>query len=70
MHTLSPMFTKIRKMLFYKSLCYKSNCCTFFWILAYCAAPQTFHEVGVSIYKPELFVYHYRPKNFPMKINQ
>ena len=70
MQTLSPMFTKIRKMLFYKSLFYKSNCCTFFWILAYCAAPQTFHEVGVSIYKPELFVYHYRPKNFPMKINQ
>ena len=26
----------------------------FVWILAYCAAPQTFHEVGVSIYKPEL----------------
>ena len=25
----SPIFTKIRKMLFYKSLFHKSNCCTF-----------------------------------------
>ena len=39
----------------------------FFWILAYYEVCLPFIDLFIN---PELFVYHYRPKNFPMKINQ